>query len=562
MHRWIIGLAITVAVITLMAIWFWRFSAPPDISEVRARILPIGWQGCFVTDLDGDGNDEIVVETQVMGWGNLYGRQASSVTAVTMRKGKFVTFPIPLSERLKTSTPKGRRLIGKTEKGDIAVAELLPNGKWRVQILLPRTMQGGGFVDYEIGDLDGIGQDDDVVVSMGTGGERIIWFRKLPDGRWMKVKEILLPTGKRQQYGLRGFTSYGVQALVWTGFRSFHLPLLFLDGKWEIGQFDEQVHLFEGDLDSDGQNEKALVRFLPMSDKVRWKVWSKKVGHYFEGTWEFKGWNVLSSAATNKFGDGQWHLLLAMAKDKPLTMRVLDCRFEPSKKWKVTELSRWKIVKVMPWHRLQIPDRVDLMEISDTDGDGQAEIVIATPWQGNWLLRRARERWVSQSLQFSKGQILLEHRPHNQIGDRLWFSRIFFERVSGKCLAFAELGTFDAQGQWKPIGKYQQSSFFIFREGRAWLEDLNSDCYPEILNLEGMIWAHPALYYRSPKGEWQKARLVGGSLFRELEVLLRGAGVGAHPSAKFFVQWERKNWFVVVWRDGFVQAITCLLYTS
>ncbi|MCS7186930.1 MAG: VCBS repeat-containing protein [Armatimonadota bacterium] len=140
MHRWIIGLAITVAVITLMAIWFWRFSAPPDISEVRARILPIGWQGCFVTDLDGDGNDEIVVETQVMGWGNLYGRQASSVTAVTMRKGKFVTFPIPLSERLKTSTPKGRRLIGKTEKGDIAVAELLPNGKWRVQILLPKPL--------------------------------------------------------------------------------------------------------------------------------------------------------------------------------------------------------------------------------------------------------------------------------------------------------------------------------------------------------------------------------------------------------------------------------------
>ncbi|MDW8029294.1 MAG: hypothetical protein RMK94_12980 [Armatimonadota bacterium] len=94
-----------------------------------------------MTDLDGDKNDEIFVETQVIGWGTLFKRQASPVTAITIRKGKFVTFPVPLSEQVRTSSPKGRRLIGETEKRDIAVAELLPKGKWQVQVLLPRTIQ-------------------------------------------------------------------------------------------------------------------------------------------------------------------------------------------------------------------------------------------------------------------------------------------------------------------------------------------------------------------------------------------------------------------------------------
>lgn len=218
-----------------MAVGLWRLLRPSDILEVRARILPpFGWQICFLTDLDGDGNDEIIVETQVAGWSSIFAHPKTVVIAVTMRNGKFVTFPIPLAGRVRASMPKGRRLVGKTEKGgDVAVAELLPDGKWQVQILFPKAMRGDSLHGYDIGDLDGSGQDDDVVVLMGSRGERMVWFRRQPDGRWKKESEVVLPAGKGRWDSLLGITNYGVETRVWTGTHYFLFAPAF--SEWEMG---------------------------------------------------------------------------------------------------------------------------------------------------------------------------------------------------------------------------------------------------------------------------------------------------------------------------------------
>lgn len=334
------------------------------------------------------------------------------------------------------------------------------------------------------------------------------------------------------------------------------MPLLFLNGRWEIGQLDEQVHLFEGDLDGDGRKEKVLVRFLPKADKVRWKVRLRQTGRRLEGAWGFKGWKVLNAAATDKFGDGRWHIFLAMAKATPLTMRVIDCRFEPKKGWQMTEMSRWEIKKTMPWQKLQVPDWTDLT-VGDTDGDGRDEVMVERQ-----LLWRLGQRWIVKSLTSAQGQTIVRHLPWKEVGGRLWFFREVMHwsntphGFSSTTEPVMTLGTFDTHGRWRPMVQYRRS-YFCPHEARAWLEDLNGDRCPELLTFEGLIWNRPVLHYRSLRGQWRKANLPGGSLARELNAFLKGSGAGVGPtSSPLSVRWDGKGWFVIVWNDGVVQAIT------
>lgn len=554
MRRWIVGLVMIV--VALILFWFWRLSGSSDVTEIRARLLRGGSMNGIVTDLDRDGNDEVVIEVHshaVFPWQ----RYEETVKAITIRKGQFETFPVPYKD-VRAVKPKGQRLIGKNVRGDIVVAERLSDGKWQEQLLLPK---GTGFLFnyYNLGDLDGNGQDDDAIVLAGSKGERVLWFRRFPDGRWRKAGELSLPTGKGQEYHLYQVTEYGAELLVSVRpTMSLPLPLLFHNGRWQVGQPDEAAYLFVGDWDGDKQRDKLLVHFVRKASKVRLLAHSSGKGHISlpdERALTFGSWQVLAAGATDKLGDGRWHLLLAMAKAFPITMRVMDCYFEPSKGWQISEVNRWQIVKVMPWRTLQLPEHVYL-KIGDTDGDGRDEVVVSSD-QGRWLLRQARQKWTVQPLQFKRGQTLLNHYPIAQIGNRLWFSRTFFEWVktpsgfSGEHLTIAELGTFRPDGKWRPVGQYHRASLNLGEE----LEDLNGDGIPELLTFKGLLVLRPVLYYRSSDGRWQEKGLHGVSLWRMLGGIGQ-ADLMPTPERIFVVQCDNKKWFVIFWDDGIVQAVT------
>lgn len=330
--------AITLAavLIVLTASHFGRLLSLSEVVEVRGRILPIGWKSYILTDLDGDGNDEIVVETGVEGWTSFLKEERRVSIAVMMRNEKFFTFPIPSSpfSSLKVDSPKGRRLVGLTEKGNLTVAELMPNGEWSVQVLWTKGRSTPQYFYFDIGDLDGNGQDDDVIVMLGSNSERILWFKRRDDGRWVKGGEIVLPTDKGQIY----FGPWIKPHCVLVDFlvpptgasipsTSRPLLLLFLDGRWEVRKFGGVMEFFEFDWDGDGQKERVLVWFL--NEKVRWQIRFTGSKRKLDGEWNFKGWNVKDVKATEKLGDGKLHLLIAMLNEKTLTARIIDGTSQP-----------------------------------------------------------------------------------------------------------------------------------------------------------------------------------------------------------------------------------------
>ncbi len=536
MRRKAIGLVIIVTV-AFIAFWLWQFLKPSDIVEVQARVLPMGWKRCMLCDLDGDGNDEVVAETTSIS--PFTGKSRRDVTAVTMRQGRFVTFPVPLAD-VQTSRPKGRRLIGKTKEtkaGDFAVAELQSNGEWRVQVLSPNTSI------YAIGDVDGSGQDDDAFVFRGSNGERMLWFQRQPNGQWRKAGELTLPIGKGQVLSHNvAVKEWGVQvALMKAHFPQ--LPLLFWDGKWHIGKTDERVKDLNADWDGDGRNDRLIVRYF--SETVTFLFRCSSDLRSQKQTLRFGGWKVMDATATNELGDRRWHLLLLMMKSNPPTMRVLDCHFEPSKGCQPHELGRWKMPRTF--------DHIQFLA-----GNGQI-VVIPEP---NYIRRREREEtgvwrllktgsgWTPQFLPFPYRQDATFMASAQRFGNRFWFYRTLY-RVSARGVhgpASAEVGFFRDDGQWQP--KIQSPNWL-----GEWV-DLDEDDCPDFLTFQGLLQTRPILWHRLPDGQWRERKLSSPSLYRILGSGLRQADLVVTPDATLLVQWDNKKWFVIVWDDGFMQAVT------
>lgn len=523
------------------------FSRSPEVTEVRARVLPIGmigWWSACLTDLDRDGEDEIVIPVAPQGWMNLSERLKWTVIAVSMKDGKFVTNRLPLSISAQHSSflraaERGQWFVCVTEKGELAVFERKPDGKWQESSLLTGT----AIYDFAVADFDGNKLADDVVAILPG---QFLWFQRLPSGQFQKRGETSIPARRHGEVGVSFVSNCAAFLWTWKG-KSHLMPVLLWEGKLQVGQLDERVVIFKGDWFGRGQESKMLVRFLKGGEKVHWQVESSNL----KGALSFKGWRLARAGATNKFGDGKWHLLVTMAKPNPLTVRVVDCAFEPSKGWQVREIGKWEVRKQSSSTRpIFFSEWLEALELTfgDADGDGQDEVVIRAKdeFLDRWLLCRLGHEWKVLTIAGSRKQD--EFLPRVMKDGRLWFIR----KHRAKNSHFVELGTFDPQGKWRSLGKYKGWWSWQNR-----LHDLNGDGCPELLAFEGLIWQKPVLYYRSAEGQWRKKSFAGGSWGRLLEVWLRGGfDASPDPMAVHVVRWDGENWFAIVWGDGFVQAVT------
>lgn len=148
--------------------------------------LPLKIGSVWVLDIEGDGSDEVVC----------YGWKGEKGWLLKWQQGRFRLQPLqpfPLTEGALGARWGGRYAVGKTNQKDIAVAELQPDGQWRV-VNLTRDA-----TSYGIGDLDGDGQTNDVVLLVGqiTQKGKLVWFQRQKGGHWQKVRELNLsiPTG-------------------------------------------------------------------------------------------------------------------------------------------------------------------------------------------------------------------------------------------------------------------------------------------------------------------------------------------------------------------------------
>ncbi len=546
MRRWVIGL-IAFIVSTLIALWLWRILQTSEVIEVRAKILPIGFVPLpYVRDLDGDGNDELLVQVLTKPWS---GRGSERVFVVTMRNRRLIAHPTPFAFA-EVSRTGGRRVIGIIESGkqrEVAVGEWLPDGRWKVKRL--GTEANDFFLTVTIGDWDGDNEDNTVLVLSETKA-KVLVFQKRPKGQWGRVKEIKMSRVARwvvgKEWGAEVFASGGID-----------FPLFFWRGQWQLGQPNEGVAFFKADWDGDGQLDRLLVRVSPDSKNLTTHLTletnnPKNPKEYLSHQWHFTDWEVChyfvtpSVAATDQLGDGRWHLLVLLVKSKPLTLRLMDFRFSPNRNWQVAELARWQVKGINP--------PVDIL-VGDSNGDGRAEIFVVEtgirikggrpPKQRCfWRLLKMASGWHPQPLRFPS-QVCGFWRT--KAGKRIWFWQWRNKPGFLRDATVWELGTFQSDGQWKTEWQEQSSYWFA--------DDLNHDEFPEVLVFQGEIFPRPIIWWRT-KGAWRKQELVGSSLLRLINGWLHSPEGFVEPEEIIVVRWEGKKWFVVLWSDGVVQAVT------
>ncbi len=499
---------------------------PSEILEVRAKVLPGGHMGLAgIRDLDGDGNEELVVNVDTPSW---FGSIKSRTFIVTMRRGRLVVYPTPFAEA-KVSSTGGRKFIGITRSKETAVGERLPNGEWKVEVLMSTPTP---FWSYALGDWDGDGEDNEALLS-ADGSVRVF---RCSNGRWRQVEELKV-SGTAMPCFINE-TKWGVEV------NHYHdLPLFFWRGRWHVGQKEEEVYLFTADWDGDGRTDKLLARIAPNSKTLTLDLMLKsgdERSRFAFQQLQFADWLVASVTATEKLENGRWCLLVLLARFKPPALRLMDFHFVPSKGWQGTELAKW---------RVPIAGSIEAL-VTDNDGNGQVEIFVVEtkvgvvgkppPHRCFWLLQKTPSGWQPRALRLPPLELW-----RVQLGERLWFIGYLWDGRFG-------LGTFRSDGQWQPIWQGQRASRHKWPE----LVDLNDDGVPEGLVVYGDFFYQPAFLWRTKEGKWQERRLYGATLTRWLSCWLRHPDVGVDPRRCFVVRWEGKKWLVILWDDGYVQAVT------
>ena len=552
-------LSLFLLVILILLAFKWSFRPTEPFPNIWLR-LPIKIGNVWVLDIEGDGSDEVVCYDWKGEKGWLLKWQQGHLKPQPLQ-------PFPLAEGVLGARWGGQYAVGKTNQKDIAVAELQPDGQWLV------TNLAKDAISYGIGDLDGDGQTNDVVLLLGQIAQKgkLVWFQRQKDGHWQKVRELDLsiPTGLPEPFLFVHRSGVlipcGQPALAPTAKRVIvTYQVVFLQGEWRLRN---KGSMMLGDWDKDGKEDVLWLQWQPQQNRLNLELRSTKWRRTFKQIKQFPYQQLVGQGNTNKLGDGVEHLLLAFYDGK--RAHLIDGVFT---------LSGWQWNKLVTFSvpTLTQDDRF-AFHVGDADGDGDNDLVaqlisakggtflpsLPRPMHRFWLLRQDRQVWSVQTIQIQQNEAV----QCKLINNRLWFVKeVITSRLVGPKWHYLRPHTvFEVVTQiftFRPDGNLQiiAQAMGEFQS----IDDLNEDGLPEFITHQpfGMDAFEPAqFWFRLSEGEWKGFKVPIPIKFQRLMEGIWSDIINSLKITSYFnhattVRWEDKKWFLLVWNDGLLQAVT------
>lgn len=566
MKQWHLLIIMPLLVVSILLALKWLIRPAEPFYHIWLR-LPVKIVNARVLDLDSDGSDEVVCYDWQgrKGWLLKWEQEHFRLTPLQ-------PFPliggVPLAGTMSEAIWKGRYAIGKTSLKDIAVAEHQPNGQWRVTTLAKDA------ISYGIGDFDGDGQPNDAFLLVGQTAQRgkLVWFQQRKDRCWHKVAELTLSIPPR--LSVKPFLLIEHSRVLIPCYQPALLPkarqviimhqVVFLQKQWRLS---DKGSVFLGDWDGDGEQDALRFLWQPQQHRLSLELRSSKWQRTFKQMKQFRHWRLVGQASTNELGDGIQHLLLAFHDGQ--RTHLVDGVFAPSG-W------RWDKLATFDVPTLGQDDHF-MFHIGDADGDDDNDLVaqlmlvkrgtllpsLPHPVHHLWLLRRDRKVWSVQPIQVQPNEAVQCKR----FGKRFWFVKeVITQRTSGPKWHYifphmvtevtTQLFTFRPDGKSQIIAQAPG-------ELKA-IDDLNKDGFPEFITRQpfGVEPFEPAwFWFRSSGQKWQGFEVPVRIKFRRLmegiwAEMTNSMQIGRYFNYATTVQWGGKKWFLLVWNDGLLQAVT------
>lgn len=566
MKRWQMLLMLPLLTVLVLLTLKGLFRPPEPFPHVWFRI-PVSLPNVRVLDLDGDGSDEVVCYDQKGERGWLLQRKQGRFKLQPMQP--FPLTEVPSEGIVSETVWEKRYAIGKTKQGDIAVAELQPSGQWRVT-RFGKSVKS--VISYGIGDLDGDEQPNDVVLLTGQTGQKgkLEWIQRRKDGQWQKIDEVPLSippglSGKHLIFVRRSHVLiYHHQSLpiASTARQVIIRHCIVIQRRWRLS---DKGSILLGDWDGDGTQDALWLQW--QLQQLNLELRSSKWQRTFKWIKQFPHWQLVGQASTNELGDGVQHLLLAFHDGQ--RVHLVDGVFTPSG-W------RWNKLATFDVPTLGQNDRF-MFHVGDADGDGDNDLAaqlvlmrrgtflpsLPRPMHRFWLLRHERQVWLVQPIQVQPNEAVQCKR----LGKRLWFvkevitqrlSRPKWHYIRPHMVTKVTVQLFS----FRPDGKLQTIAQAL-GELKA-MDDLNEDGFPELITrqpFEVEPFEPARFWFRSSSRKWQGFEVPVPIKFRRLVEGIRAEVTKSMQLEGYFkhattVQWDGKKWFLLVWNDGLLQAVT------